>query len=120
MWRDDAFLHDVIEAADRIRDGLRAIEAPEFARSPVLQDAVPYRLLVIGEALNRVSPEIKEKYSDLPWSQIVGLRHRLAHDYGGIDRDLIWRIATAHVPPLRDRVAEIIEAEFPDDSASPP
>lgn len=108
MWRDDAFFHDVIEAADRIPDCLRAVEQAEFSRNPVLQDAILYRLMVIGEALNRVSPEIREKHSDLPWSQIVGLRHRLAHDYGGIDLNLIWRIATAHVPPLRDRVAEIL------------
>jgi uncharacterized protein with HEPN domain len=56
------------------------------------QDAVVRNLEIIGEAANRLPQEFKVRHADIEWPKIVGLRHRIVHDYFGIDLKIIWRI----------------------------
>ncbi|MCX5647553.1 MAG: DUF86 domain-containing protein [Planctomycetota bacterium] len=59
------------------------------------------RLLeIIGEAANRVPATDRERYAQVPWEQIIGLRHRLIHAYDRVDFDILWQIVTRDLPPL--------------------
>ena len=59
------------------------------------------RLLeIVGEAANRVPRQERDRYSDIPWSEIVGLRNRLIHGYDEVDFDILWQIVTQDLPPL--------------------
>jgi uncharacterized protein with HEPN domain len=59
------------------------------------------RLLeILGEAANRVPLTERERYPQIPWAQIIGLRHRLVHAYDRIDLDILWAILTRHLPPV--------------------
>ena len=49
-------------------------------------------LEIIGEAANRLPQEFKAQFADIEWPKIVGLRHRIVHNYFGIDLKIIWRI----------------------------
>ncbi len=70
------------------------------------------RLLeIIGEAANRVPKDIQDTHSEIPWSQIIGLRHRLIHGYGSIDFDVIWRIVAEDLPPLIAALEKIARQE---------
>jgi uncharacterized protein with HEPN domain len=66
------------------------------------------------EAAARVSEETRGRYGHVPWSQIIAFRNILVHAYFGIDWEVVWRAARFRCPQLRDQVAEILEAEFPD------
>lgn len=55
---------------------------------------------VIGEAASQVPTEFRERYPDVPWQQIVGLRHRLIHGYDQVDFDILWTIIQDDLPPL--------------------
>ncbi len=66
---------------------------------------------IIGEAAKKVSPEFKERYSDIDWKAMAGMRDRLIHDYLGIDYDLVWDVVINKIPPLRKRVEEILQSE---------
>jgi len=67
------------------------------------------RLLeVVGEAASRVPVAEREKYSSLPWSQIVGLRNRLIHGYDNVDFDILWQIVTKDLPPLIAELTKIL------------
>jgi uncharacterized protein with HEPN domain len=63
-------------------------------------DAVTRNLEIIGEAARQLSEEDRAQYPQIPWAQIVGLRHRIVHDYFGIDTELIWEIASKDAPEL--------------------
>lgn len=65
---------------------------------------------IIGEAANSLTDEIKVKYDQVQWIQIIGLRHILVHEYFGIDTLLIWQIVITDLPQLR----EYIEQMMPD------
>ena len=68
------------------------------------------RLLeIVGEAANRVSQETQKQYPQIPWRQIVGLRHRLVHGYDAVDLDILWDIIEQDLPPLMIALKEIVE-----------
>ena len=78
----------------------------------MVRSAVIQKLAVIGEAAARVSEELKIRYPDVPWLQIVAFRNILVHAYFGIDWDLVWRAARNRCPGLREQVARIVATEF--------
>jgi uncharacterized protein with HEPN domain len=63
------------------------------------------RLLeILGEAANRVPAEIRSRFTQIPWPQLIGLRNRLIHGYDQVDLDIVWQIVARDLPPL---VAEL-------------
>lgn len=59
------------------------------------------RLLeVIGEAANRLAPEVRDQYGDVPWVDIVSMRNRLIHAYDSVDLDIVWQVVTEDLPSL--------------------
>ncbi len=74
-----------------------------------LLDLALTRLLeIIGEAANRVPPDIQARHSAIPWSQIVGLRNRLIHGYDAVDLDILWQIIRHDLPPLISALEKIV------------
>jgi uncharacterized protein with HEPN domain len=55
---------------------------------------------VIGEAARRVSPEIQRSHPEIPWSAIIGMRHKVVHDYLEVDEDIVWDVVTADLPSI--------------------
>ena len=70
-------------------------------------DAVVRNLEIIGEAANRLPDEFKEKHSEVEWYKVVGLRHRIVHEYFGIDLQIIWQILNKDLPKLRGILSQI-------------
>jgi uncharacterized protein with HEPN domain len=73
-------------------------------RNRIKRLAIERLIEIIGEAANHVSKEIMNNNQDIPWSKIIGLRNKLAHDYGEILTDRIWLIATVSIPDLLSRI----------------
>lgn len=64
--------------------------------------------MIIGEAARNISDEFQAAHPEVPWRPIMAQRHRLTHEYGEINDDLIWAVATVHVPPLIERLRELL------------
>ena len=62
--------------------------------------AVERQLMVIGEAVKRLSPEFRASHSGIPWSAIAGMRDHLIHGYDIVDLEEVWKTATVDVPDL--------------------
>ncbi len=67
---------------------------------------------VIGEAASRTSPDFRARFEDIPWHQIIGMRHRLIHGYDDIHLDILWETVTVAVPPLIQTLERIIASEL--------
>lgn len=72
-----------------------------FAESTTYQNAVCMCVLQIGELVNRLSEEFKTENAQIPWHKIRGMRNYVAHEYGSIDLDVVWFVATNSIPELR-------------------
>ena len=94
-----------------------AKEAVEISRGKTRQDLDNERLLnlaltrlleLLGEAANRVPEEVRSKYPDLPWLQMIAARNRLIHGYDSVDFDILWAIIQNDLPVLMIRLEEIL------------
>ncbi|MDE7230181.1 MAG: DUF86 domain-containing protein [Oscillospiraceae bacterium] len=63
----------------------------------------------IGELVKHLSDEFKQAHSNIPWSQIRGMRHRFAHDYYEMNHEIIWSVAVDDIPELRKFCEEILK-----------
>jgi len=67
---------------------------------------------IIGEAAGRISAECRTKYSQILWTQIIGMRNRLTHAYFEVDLDIVWEVVTGDLPYLVVELEKIVAAEF--------
>jgi uncharacterized protein with HEPN domain len=104
---------DITEAARRIEAIVATTSENSFFSEEVLQAAVLHHLTVMGEAISRLSPELRDKYPEVPWRQIVSVRNRIVHAYFDLDWKILWVAATEDVPALHLRIDAILKSEFP-------
>ncbi len=67
------------------------------------------QLEIIGESANHISDSLKQKYSDIQWKEIIGLRNILIHEYFGVDVNVIWTIITVDIPKLENAITRILK-----------
>lgn len=110
MPRDyKVYLDDIIEAIERIRDYTTGISFETFFNDLKTVDAVNRNLAIIGEAANRIPEEIKDKYPNIEWYGIIGLRNILIHDYFRVDLEIIWDIIENKLSLLDKQVKEMYQ-----------
>lgn len=73
-----------------------------------LRLALTHLVQVIGEAGRRVSSEFSAGHPEIPWREIVGMRHKVVHDYLGVDEDIVWQVVTEDLPPLITALEKIL------------
>lgn len=79
----------------------------------MIRSAVIRELQIIGEAVSKLSRELKQRHAAIPWSEIVGFRNVVVHEYFGVDLEIVWRTATLNAPKIRLFIAEVLKAEYP-------
>jgi len=83
----------------------------EFDSNPVLCAAIERFLEIIGEAASRVSDTTQQQIPDVPWHAIVGMRNRLIHGYGDVDRLIVWKTVTENLPSFARQVEAFLDAQ---------
>ncbi|RYE26939.1 MAG: DUF86 domain-containing protein [Sphingobacteriaceae bacterium] len=73
-------------------------------------DAVIRNFEIIGEAANRLTITSKSLLPNLEWNKIRGFRNRLAHDYFGIDYELVWRTKDKLLPELISSIKNLLKS----------
>jgi uncharacterized protein with HEPN domain len=106
--RDAAALWDMSAYAQELVDTLGRIPFAAYLADKNLRLATERRLEIIGEAARGVSKEFRAAHPEIPWDKIIGLRHVLAHEYGEIKQEVLFRIATTHVPELISQLRPLI------------
>lgn len=113
MWRDDAYLLDILIAAKRVIEFRKDLTWDQFRQSSLHQHAIAKALENIGEAAGKVSEETKSRLASIPWKQMIAIRHRIAHEYFRLDLLKIWEIASSDVPSLIASIEPHVPPEKP-------
>lgn len=98
----ELLLEDIVESADKIFIYTNKLSFDEFSTNSLVIDAVVRNLEIIGEASKNVPVDIQEKFSDVPWRKLKGIRNRIVHEYFRIDVTIIWFIIQNELMPLKD------------------
>jgi len=104
------FLDDVIASSEKIGRLVGGRTRDAFVADEAVFDATLFNLEVIGEAIKRLPDEVRAAMPEASGSGPVRLRDLIAHRYFAPDPDLIWDVATVHVPRLLAEVHHVMES----------
>jgi uncharacterized protein with HEPN domain len=93
MRQDEFTLLDIVKAARLIPVFIGSMTKEKFLDDPKTQSSVLYQLLVVGEAVKRLSREFRAERDDVAWSLMSGMRDHLIHAYDAVDWEEVWKTA---------------------------
>lgn len=112
MIKDNSvYLKHILDSITHIEEFLTEIAHDEkvFAEKLHWQNAFIRELEVIGEAANQLSKDFLSDHSNIPWENIIGMRHKLIHDYFEVKMELVWDVATVDLPRLKPQLQSILK-----------
>ena len=98
MQIDEAILLDIVQAAQLVLAFKQGMSRDAFFRDLKTQSAVLHQLMVMGEAVKRLSTAFRAQHVDIPWMLIAGMRDHLIHGYDIVDLEEVWKTATVDIP----------------------
>jgi len=112
MLKDDAvYVGHMLDMACQARELVASRTRADYDTDLALRLALAHLVQTIGEAARRVSPQLQQKHPDVPWRNIVGIRHKVVHDYFYVDYDIIWDVVTNDLPWLMSKLESIVEPD---------
>jgi uncharacterized protein with HEPN domain len=110
LTKDHHCLESILEAIDRIIEYTSSINtADDFDKDYRNFDATMMNFVVIGEMIDKISDEFKEKHPEIEWIKIKGFRNIVAHDYFGIDAEEVWQIIKTKIPTLKSDIKSLLD-----------
>ena len=109
MRTDQERLEDILEAIERIEK--YAAQGPaRFQSDELIQNWITHHIQIIGEACRALSPGLQKNHPEVPWAEIVGMRHILVHDYFGIDLVEVWKAVERDLPVLKSKIKTLLQS----------
>lgn len=103
---DKYYVDQIKEQIQFLSSCMQNVTLDEFTNNVMLQNAVMFSVMQIGEYAGRLTEEFRRKYDDLPWHEMRGLRNVIAHDYDGVNMSTVYTTVTVDIPQLKIRFAE--------------
>jgi uncharacterized protein with HEPN domain len=105
------FLEDIDTACHKILRYTAGRDRDEVFRDEMRFEAILFNLHVIGEAVKRLPDDVRERYPEIAWREIAGMRDVVAHAYFALDLDILWNALEVEVPDLLPRIRAVLAAE---------
>jgi uncharacterized protein with HEPN domain len=113
MWRDDAYLLDMLLATRKVKEYTDDITWQSFSDNDLVQNAVMRQIQIIGEAARKVSIDYQQEHPEIPWQEIIGMRNRLVHEYFRILPRRVWDVVENDI----EKLIQLIEPLVPPDES---
>lgn len=105
------YLKDILEAIERIESYVKGSTFEQFAKNTLVIDAVVRNFEIIGEATKHIPVEIKQENPLIKWKDMAGMRDKLAHEYFGVDIDILWKTSVNRLPTLKPQIEELLRED---------
>lgn len=106
---DSVYLVHILNSIERIEEYTEGMDKDNFLSSNLVQDGTIRQIEIIGEATKNLSKNLRDKYSQIPWGDIAGMRDRLIHHYFGVDLKAVWTTVKIDIPVLKDEILAILD-----------
>ena len=108
MKRDNTlYLDDIQEAINNIGVFTKDISKPNFLKNKLVQSAVIRQIEIIGEATKNVPTTFRNKYPNIEWKKIAGMRDVIIHAYFQVNLELVWKVIKDDLPKLKKQIETI-------------
>jgi uncharacterized protein with HEPN domain len=94
---------------DKIDEFIRSIDFKKFMEDDKTKSAVVRKLEIIGEAAKNIPKQIRQKYKELPWTDMAGMRDKIAHFYFGIDYSIVWEVIKERLPEIKPVIQKMLK-----------
>ena len=105
------YLQDIWESTLAIEEYTQNLAEDKFYSNRQVQDAVVRRLEIIGEAVKNIDDDFRNKYTQIPWKKIAGMRDIIAHEYFGVKLERVWDVVRKDLPDIKQQMLLIMERE---------
>ena len=102
------YLEDILDATEKVAQFIQGMTYEQFAQDAKTVFAVIHALEVIGEATKKTPPFLKEKYTEVPWRAMAGMRDKLIHRYFGVNLVVVWKTASEDLANLEPAIRRIL------------
>jgi len=103
------YIHDILESIQAIEEYVQPTTEEDFYGNRQVQDAVLRRLEIIGEAVKKLDENFRNRYPEIPWKKVAGLRDVLIHEYFGVSLKRVWRVIKIDLVDLKLQISRIWE-----------
>ena len=110
MKDNKVYIDLIISACKKISEYIEGLDQAAFLKRSLVQSAVIMQLQVAGEEAKKLDEQTKSQI-DVPWKMIVGLRNIIAHEYFLLEVQTIWKIASADIPALEQKLHEYLQTQ---------
>ena len=107
---DKIRIQHILDAIQEIETYLSSADLPIFLENSMMRFACIKQMEIVGEASKHITEELKSKFPEIEWSQIIGMRNVFAHEYFGIDSSLVWEIIKTDLPILKSKMEAILRS----------
>ena len=107
-YRD--YIQDILDSINEIGDFIEGMNFEDFTQDKKTINAVVRSVEVIGEASKRIPGSLRDKYPNIPWKQMSGMRDKLIHEYFGIDMEILWKVAKDEISPLKIPIKDMLKS----------
>lgn len=108
---DDLIIIDLQNSAQRTLRFTEGLSYEDFLDNELVLAAVQHQLVILGEAVKRLSTEFREVHPDIPWGRIAGLRDVLIHRYDEVDLEVIWGVIGRDIPDLLRKIEPLVPTD---------
>ena len=109
--KDLAYVSDIYDACAELTEFTHGADFAEYQRNKMLRSAVERKLEIVGEAANKISKKFCDRYPNIAWRKAIGLRNVLIHEYGAVRHEIVYVIATRHIPVLMKQMKDILKTQ---------
>jgi uncharacterized protein with HEPN domain len=112
MSSDDlVYAGHMLDIARKATSKVAGISRAEYDQDENLRLALAHLVQTLGEAARHVSPAFQQLHADILWKQVIGMRHKVVHDYLHVDFDIVWSVVTGDLPPLIAELEKFVPPE---------
>lgn len=105
---DLVYVGHMLDIARKAVSKTQSTSRADYDADENLRLAPIHLIQIIGEAGRRVSREFCDEHPEVPWADIIGMRHKVIHDYLGVDEDIVWQVVTGDLPKLAVALERIV------------